>query len=129
MTTAHFILYVSDQTASTAFYSRVLGVEPVLDVPGMTEFMLSADCILGLMPQTGIRRLLGDRLPDPAAGAGIPRAELYLLVEQPEAYHRRALEAGALDLSGPAVRDWGHRVAYCLDPDGHVVAFAEPTDA
>jgi len=23
-------------------------------------------------------------------------------------------------------RDWGDRAGYCLDPDGHVLAFAEP---
>ncbi len=129
MTKAHFILYVQNQAASTIFYAQVLGHEPSLQVPGMTEFTLSPDCILGLMPQTGIHRLLGPRLPDPAAGAGIPRAELYLLVEQPQLYHQRALDSGATELSGLAVRDWGHRVAYNLDLDGHVLAFAEPIAA
>lgn len=38
---AHFILYVSDQNRSAAFYGRVLGLKPQLDVPGMTEFRLS----------------------------------------------------------------------------------------
>ena len=129
MTKAHFILYVQNQVASTTFYAQVLGYEPSLQVPGMTEFTLSPDCILGLMPQTGIHRLLGPRLPDPAAGAGIPRAELYLLVEQPQVYHQRALDSGATELSGLAARDWGHRVAYSLDLDGHVLAFAEPIPA
>jgi catechol 2,3-dioxygenase-like lactoylglutathione lyase family enzyme len=40
--TAHFILYVADQAASAAFYTRVLGASPTLDVPGMTEFALGA---------------------------------------------------------------------------------------
>ena len=120
-----FVLYVADQERSTSFYSRVLGREPSLCVSGMTEFPLVDGSSLGLMPEAGIKRLLGDALPDPASAAGIPRAELYLLVDDPEAYHARALSAGARELSGLAKRDWGDRVAYCLDPDGHVLAFAE----
>lgn len=121
----HIILYVADQARSAAFYARVLHCAPSLDVPGMTEFRLSAACVLGLMPEAGIKRLLGSRLPDPAQGAGIPRAELYLRVANALEYHRRALEAGAIELSEPRDRDWGDRVAYALDPDGHVLAFAE----
>lgn len=129
MLKAHFILYVKDQANSTAFYAHVLNHKPSLNVPGMTEFMLSDDCILGLMPQTGIKRLLGENLPDPSEGYGIPRAELYLLVDEPQAYHQRALDVGATELSELAARDWGHYAAYSLDPDGHVLAFAKPLDS
>lgn len=121
---AHFILYVSDQKASSAFYTRVLGERPQLDVPGMTEFRLNDGAVLGLMPAKGIKRLLGDRLPDPEKGAGIPRAELYLLVDDPDSFHQRALADGGKELSALQPRDWGHEAAYSLDPDGHVVAFA-----
>jgi len=122
----HIILYVRDQARSRAFYAAVLGREPRLDAAGMTEFQLGTECVLGLMPVAGIRRLLGDALPDPAAAAGIPRAELYIHATDPEAAHQRALAAGARELSGIAHRDWGDRVAYSLDPDGHVLAFAGP---
>lgn len=123
---AHLILYVRDQELSKTFYSVVLGQEPILHVPGMTEFSLCGECILGLMPERGIKRLLGDRLPDPEPGRGIPRAELYLCVNDPGAYHLRALDMGALELSQLGPRDWGDIVAYSLDPDGHVIAFAKP---
>jgi catechol 2,3-dioxygenase-like lactoylglutathione lyase family enzyme len=55
----HFILYVQDQERSTAFYAEVLGMPPELNVPGMTEFRLSTETILGLMPSAGIERILG----------------------------------------------------------------------
>ncbi|PJB30817.1 MAG: glyoxalase, partial [Deltaproteobacteria bacterium CG_4_9_14_3_um_filter_65_9] len=42
----------------------------------------------------------------------------------PGASHRRALDNGARELSPLALRDWGHEAAYCLDLDGHVLAFA-----
>ena len=125
----HFILYVKDQARSTVFYSQVLGCEPSLNVPGMTEFILAENTILGLMPEAGIKRLLGGPLPDPARSAGIPRSEIYLLVHQPLTYHRRAIQAGAVELSGLEPRDWGHRAAYSLDPDGHVLAFAEQIES
>jgi len=122
----HFILYVRDQQNSTKFYAEVLGFSPSLNVPGMTEFHLGPHCVLGIMPEAGIKRLLADKIRDPALGSGIPRAELYLLVENPSELHLRALHAGAQELSPLNVRDWGHRASYVLDPDGHVVAFAEP---
>ena len=121
---AHFILYVEDQARSTAFYAHVLAMPPQLDVPGMTEFRLGEETILGLMPCSGIKRLLGEKLPDPSKASGIPHAELYLVIDDPNVYHQRALDNGAVELSKLMLRDWGHEVAYSLDPDGHVVAFA-----
>jgi hypothetical protein len=95
MEPTEIILYVADQAASGRFYRAVLGLAPTLEVPGMTEFPLPGGAVLGLMPEAGIRRLLGPSLPDPSVGRGIPRAELYLLVSDPEAWHHRALTAGA----------------------------------
>lgn len=124
MMKAHFIFYVADQAASAAFYAAVLGKGPDLDVPGMTEFHLDEGAVLGLMPEAGIKRLLGDGFADPATANGIPRAELYLLTDDPEAFHRRALAEGARELSPLTLRDGGDEAAYCLDPDGHVLSFA-----
>jgi catechol 2,3-dioxygenase-like lactoylglutathione lyase family enzyme len=125
MKKAFTILYVADQELSTQFYTAVFNKAPALHVPGMTEFTLNDGASLGLMPEAGIKRLLGDPLPDPAAASGIPRAELYLVVSGPDDFHSRALKAGARELSPMAKRDWGDRAAYCLDPDGHVLAFAD----
>lgn len=120
----HTILYVADQNRSRVFYSKVLATEPRLDVPGMTEFELSQDHILGLMPEKGIQKLLGDKIIDPAQGSGIPRAELYFRIDNPEIYFSRALDFGAKELSPMLERPWGGRAGYVLDFDGHVLAFA-----
>lgn len=106
------------------FYRAVLGSEPVLDVPGITEFQLTDTSKLGVMPEAGIKRLLGEALPDPAAAEGNPRAEIYLLVDDPAAYHARVIANGGREISALARRNWGQDVAYSLDPDGHVLAFA-----
>lgn len=128
MSAAHLILYVSDQARATVFYRQALDQAPRLDVPGMTEFELGPGAVLGLMPETGIRQLLGPKLPDPSASQ-TPRAELYLRVEDPEAAHARALAAGARELSPVRPRNWGDRAGYVLDPDQHVLAFASQGDA
>lgn len=124
-TKAHIILYVSDQAKSTKFYSAVLNVAPTLDVPGMTEFTLNDGCILGLMPEKGIKSLLGEAIPDPANARGVPRAELYLRVDDPNTFHQRAIKCGAKELSPVDKRNWGDIAGYSLDSDGHVIAFAK----
>lgn len=126
MNSAHFIFYVSDQERSKCFYEAVLGLKPRLHVPGMTEFSLGPGTVLGLMPETGIKRLLGESIQDPASAAGIPRAELYLMVSNPAELHQRAILAGAKELSPFEKRSWGHKAAYSSDLDGHVIAFACP---
>ena len=123
-----FILYVADQDRSTAFYSSLLGVQPSLHVPGMTEFTLDG-CKLGLMPESGIARIITPALPHPASASGVPRCEIYLLVEELAPIVARAERAGAGTVSTAADRDWGHRVAYFSDPDGHVIAIAQPIEA
>jgi catechol 2,3-dioxygenase-like lactoylglutathione lyase family enzyme len=125
---SHFIFYVRDQEMSTCFYEKILELPPSLNVPGMTEFHLGDGCILGLMPEKGIKRLLGDSIEDPATARGIPRAELYLRVEDPIQYMDRAKTAGAKLLSKVGRRDWGDLAGYIADPDGHVVAFAKPRE-
>lgn len=119
------ILYVKDQKTSTFFYKKVFGIDPDFDVPGMTQFTLENGAAIGLMPEEGIKSLLGERMPDPSRGTGIPRAELYLQVEHPEVFHNRVLETGGIEVSPLAERPWGDKVAYSLDPDGHVLAFSK----
>lgn len=120
---SYFILYVRNQAKSTQFYEHIFDTPPVLNVPGMTEFFLSEHSCLGLMPEAGIRRIIGSSLPDPASAQGIPRAELYLSHPKASEYYQRALQAGAENLMPFTPQPWGQHVAYVLDLDGHVLAF------
>lgn len=90
----------------------------------MTELHLSEKHILGIMPEKGIKKLLGDELPDPESANGIPRAELYFRVSNAEEIMTESLRLGAKLLSSFRTRDWGHSAGYVLDLDGHVLAFA-----
>lgn len=120
-----FILYVADQQRSAEFYSKVLERAPSLNVPGMTEFNLSNDVKLGLMPETGISKILQGKTPSPSSGNGIPRCELYFYTEQIDAIFKNALAADATLVSPISERNWGDKVGYLSDPDGHIIAFAE----
>jgi len=119
-----FILYVADQKVSRDFYSKILDKEPVLDVNGMTEFLLSAECKLGLMPVEGITKILGKTFRDSETVRVIHKCELYLDVPNIEESYTKAIEAGAAELSPVTLRNWGDRVGYLSDPDGHIIAFA-----
>jgi predicted acetyltransferase len=125
----HFILYVKDQGHSRDFYSSALSAKPILDVPGMTEFILPGGAVLGLMPEDGIKKLLGNSIAHPGEARRIARSELYLRVPSPADYHTRALTAGAKELSPLQNRSWGDIAAYSEDPDGHVLVFAKTSNS
>lgn len=119
------ILYVANQQASTDFYEKLFRQKADLNVPGMTEFKLSETSKLGLMPNDGIAKILKDQTPHPQSGQGIPRCELYFYVADVMAEYNNAIAIGAHEISGVADRDWGDKVCYFTDLDGHVIAFAE----
>lgn len=120
-----FILYVEDQSKSKDYYKQLLGIEPSLDVPGMTEFELTESTKLGLMPENGIAKILADKVPHPSQGNGIPRCELYITVENAEEYINNGIKLGGKMISEIKNRSWGYKVGYISDLDGHVIAFAE----
>jgi predicted enzyme related to lactoylglutathione lyase len=119
---AEFILYVQDQSRAREFYRSVLDDEPVLDVPGMTEFDVGG-ALLGLMPGIDMATLLAGQI---GVGHG-QRCEVYLRRADATAMLERATEAGGTLLDAIKERSWGERVGYVLDPDGHVLAVAVPT--
>ena len=120
-----FIIYVNDQKLSRNFYSKVFDSEPILDVQGMTEFKINDFTKLGIMPEQGIAKILNDKTPNPSSGNGIPRCEIYLYVEDPDLYIKRAMESSAKLVSELSERNWGDKVGYVSDLDGHILAFAE----
>ena len=122
---SHFILYVKDQKLSTEFYSKLLNKKPVLDVAGMTEFCLSGNTILGLMPIKGIETLLENRIQIASKTDKNVKAELYLVTNGIDKYLERAKLLDAEIISFAKEMDWGHKVAYLLDPDQYIIAIAE----
>ncbi len=122
------ILYVKVQEASSIFYERILRRKPDLNVPGMTEFIVSENCKIGLMPNKGIAKILADKTPHPDSGNGIPRCELYLYVDDIQGEFDNAIKCGAKLISPITEMNWGDRACYFSDPDGHILAFAEKNE-
>ncbi|MCT4639158.1 MAG: lactoylglutathione lyase [Bacteroidales bacterium] len=128
MTEIEFILYVKSQDRSSVFYQNLLKLEPVLNVPGMTEFQIAESVKLGLMPEDGIAKIISNKLPHPNISNGSPRCELYLKVDNPVEYIARGVELGAKEVSKFQERDWGDSVGYISDFDGNIIAFAKNTE-
>jgi uncharacterized glyoxalase superfamily protein PhnB len=129
MKEVYFLLYVTDQAKSAAYYGAVLDLQPIVDVPGITEFRLRDGTVLAVMPLTSAARLLGAEHFASLSVPHAPKAEVYLVVDDPARYHQRALEHGGQEISPLLARDWGHRAAYSMDSNGHVLAFAEKLEA
>jgi predicted enzyme related to lactoylglutathione lyase len=119
------ILYVADQQKSKDFYSVILNKIPSLNVPGMTEFTLTESLKLGLMPENGIAKILSGKMPHPSTGNGVPRCELYIVLDNLEEIYEQAIKAGAKVISPIQDRDWGDSVGYLADFDGHIIAFVK----
>jgi len=125
MKSIEFIIYVADQEKSYNFYKQLLQLDAKLNVPGMTEFNLRDNVKLGLMPENGIAKILSNKVPHPKEGTGIPRCEIYLKVYNAVEYIRRGIQLGGMEISKFQLRDWGDKVGYISDLDGHIIAFAE----
>lgn len=120
-----FIIFVKNQEKSRAFYEKIFGFKPTLDVPGMTEFKLFDHVTLGIMPEEGIMRILENKIQDPKNANGVPRSELYLYVDDPDEYYFKLVNAGGTGISKMKLRNWGDYVSYGSDIDGHILAFAK----
>lgn len=123
MMKVHTILYVANQNKSRDFYEKFLNRNPSLDVPGMTEFDLSEQHVLGIMPQHNIKKLLGGEFLDISNEQGL-KAELYFRMGDPETAMKRAIECGATYLSPLTDRDWGMKAGYVMDPDGYIIGIS-----
>lgn len=119
------IFFVRDQNRSKHFYQLLLEKKPKLDVPGMTEFSLTSEITLGLMPGDNIAEVLKNRITNPNEIEDIPKCELYLFVEEPENFLQKIEILGGKIISPVSQRAWGDKVGYGMDLDDHLIAFAK----
>ena len=106
------ILYVSDVEASTTFYRRILGHEPIETYPGFSVFTLSDGMTLGLQAADEI---------EPAAEPYVGGAELSLSnVEHADVdrLHAQWEMLGIPMVLEPTVLEFGYTFV-ATDPDGH----------
>lgn len=112
----HYVLAVADLDASAAWYERVLGATRDDVDPGNWAFMGvgSVTFMLGRCPDAIPVKDLGDH-----------QYFAYLVVDDVDAFHQRAAEAGADVLFGPQDQDWGMREMALRTVDGHRLMIAQ----
>src|SRR5262245_39436383 len=119
-----FAVIYSKSVVTTENFYRGLGFEETARVPDQGEpgyvSLRRGDAELGIVSVDWPRQELGLEIGDGA------RFEMYIYVDDVDAVaaaHRDTLFREARDLP------WGERVAYLLDPDGNLVALAQPAAA
>jgi catechol 2,3-dioxygenase-like lactoylglutathione lyase family enzyme len=118
------ILAVDDLPRCAAFYERVFGWTPTVQVPVYVELAIPGGQRLGLYRHDGYERNLGRAAARTPAGS-LTATELYLYASDVPAAIERLRAAGAPEISPLGPRDWGDDVAYFADPSGNVLAIAQ----
>ena len=116
------ILYVDKPLESAAFYTALLGREPVEASPGFVLFALDKGFRLGLWLRQAVEPAATDK------GGG---AEIVFALDAPEAVdaiHAAWAARGLPIAQAPANVDFG-RTFVALDPDGHRLRVYWPNDA
>jgi len=121
----YFIIYVEDFAKTKIFYELLFNIKPVIDDPGMCEYQLSDGSTLGIMPNSSLEKLFGKIFEKQKNRKSLPHTEFYFIVEDALQFHNRAIQLGASEIRAFEKMDWGHKVAYSINHDGHILAFAE----
>jgi lactoylglutathione lyase len=119
-TVDYVILYVGDLDRAVGFYRDVVGLPFKFADAGYAEFA-TPNLKFGLYERGRLPELLGREV----AGGGDPAGEILFLVDDVDAEAERLRAAGVEILSGPIDRPWDQRTLHFLDPDAHVVEFAQ----
>lgn len=109
------ILPVADIEAAATFYARLLGMPGSRVSSGRHYF----DC-------GGVILACYDALSDGDAERARPNPEhVYFSVDDLDAAHERARDAGGRELTAIQVRPWGERSFYAHDPFGNPICFVD----
>lgn len=117
---ALIILYVENPPASAAFYSALLGREPVEQSPGFAMFVLGN----GLKFAVWSRHAVEPAVTAPAGGGEIDFA--VATAAEVEAVHADWTARGLTIAQPPTAMEFGHTFV-ALDPDGHRLRVFAPS--
>ncbi|GAA2587722.1 VOC family protein [Actinomadura fulvescens] len=115
---AHIMVDGAD--AAISFYAEAFGAQELFRIARPDGSILHAEISIG-----GSVVMVGDAegpFQSPARAHGTT-VGLHVFVEDVDAFHARALDAGAESLQAPADMFYGARQAMIRDPFGHVWAF------
>jgi predicted enzyme related to lactoylglutathione lyase len=121
------IFAVNDLTRTLDFYENAFGWprNDRIDFGNYVELLPPDGGSVGLYEKSGFTAEVG---ADPVAVSGeqVAPAYLYVRVNDVRATISNVEQAGGRPLSPLSPRAWGEEVAWFADPDGNVVAVAEP---
>ena len=122
MQTIYPLLRYRDARAAIEWLGRVFGFEEVFSVPEFGPVVRHAQLRRGTN-----RIMLGSVRPNDGiaspADAGVATQALYVRVDDVDAHHERAVQAGASVTSPPAETDFGSRDYHVRDLEGHPWVF------
>lgn len=122
-------LTVRDVERAARFYRDGFGFRIKMMLPGgQTQRIRHAEVehaegAVMLGPESPERGMLA-----PVTTGGVPPVSLYLYVDDVDAAHRRAVEAGAIELIPPTDQFFGARTSVVTDPDGHQWMLSQPRE-
>jgi uncharacterized glyoxalase superfamily protein PhnB len=116
LASSHPVLAVHDLERSSDWYCRVLGCTRSDPDPGNWVFCTAGDVtfMLGRCPEVVPAYELGDH-----------SYVAYLIVDDVDAFHTRAVDEGAEVLKPPTDEPWGRREMALRSVDGHRFMLAE----
>lgn len=119
-------LMVSDVEESVAFYEETLGLD-VLERGDRSAEFDTGECTLMVEEEFDADTLAGFGLEPPGDDRG-DGVIVVLEVDDVDALHERAAEAGADVRLEPTDVDWGRRMCLVADPDGYILEISRPLD-
>ena len=121
-TVGQYCIYVSDIERSIRFYTEIIGlkVQSRTEIPDVHEIVLAAD-------EGGGRLQLAERYNNgQKIDHGFALWKIYMIVDDCNAVHQRAVDAGYESTMTPERLDrWPVIVGFINDPDGYSVELVE----
>ncbi len=121
------IIYVPDVPASLEFFGHAFGIATRFQHESNTygELETGATALAFAAAEMGEQFFPSGHVS--AHSSPLPLGVAVALVDSDvPAAHRRALAAGAVELSAPAAKPWGQTVSYVRCPDGTLVELCTP---
>ncbi len=112
-------LRTTDMAAAVAFY-EILGCRVVFGGPGAPFTSLAID---DFVPGSG-SNFVNLTAEQDERGPVEFWGRFIIFVADPDAHHRRLVDAGYRPLMAPSNAPWNERYFHVLDPDGHEVSLA-----
>ncbi len=120
------ILYVNDVEATIEFYKKAFGFAERFIMQGQYGEIETGNTRLAFSQTEFAKTLTSVEIEAARLDRPAPPVELGMCTEDVDADFKRALEAGAIEVSKPEVKPWGQTVGIVRDPNGFLIEICTP---